>query len=77
MPLDKIERSCALTHAMADRLGCNIPGAVVSDPLSQTRAYRSAVLRCNACQHHDDCQQLQSANSTLNRAPDYCRNRWA
>ena len=77
MPLDKIERSCALIHGMADRLGCDIPGAVKSDPLSQARAYRSAVLRCNACQHHDDCQKLQNDNATLDKAPDYCRNRWA
>lgn len=77
MILEKYEQSCALIHGMADRLGCDIPGAVASDPMSQATAYRSAVLRCNACQHHDDCQQLQNANDTLDNAPDYCRNSWA
>ena len=76
MILEKFEQSCALIHGMADRLGRDIPGAVASDPMSQATAYRSAVLRCNACQHHDDCQQLQIANDTLDKAPDYCRNTW-
>ncbi|GLO72748.1 hypothetical protein MACH17_42650 [Phaeobacter inhibens] len=76
MMLEKLEQSCALIHGMADRLGCDIPGAVASDPVSQATAYRSAVLRCNACRHHDDCQQLQNTNDRLDIAPDYCRNSW-
>lgn len=77
MIVKNYEESCALIHGMAERLGCDIPGAVARDPVSQAGAYRSAVLQCNACQHHSECRQLQRQNTVLEKAPDYCRNSWA
>lgn len=76
MIFDRFEESCALIHGMAERLGRDLPGAVASDPEGRAIAYRSAVLRCNACRHHGACRHLQRENATLDKAPDYCRNNW-
>lgn len=73
---DKYKESSSLVHGMAERLGRDIPGAVASDPESRTLAYRAAVRQCTACAHHGECQELQNANATLDKAPSYCRNEW-
>lgn len=77
MFFDKIDESCVLVNGMAERLGCDVPGALATDPERQAMAYRSAVLRCTACGHHVECQELQRENATLDKAPEYCRNTWS
>ncbi|MFP7674538.1 DUF6455 family protein [Marivita sp. S0852] len=74
--MTKFQESCVLTQGMADRLGKEIPDSVSYDPERQAVAYRSAVLLCNSCGHHEDCKTLQSENDTLDQAPSYCRNAW-
>lgn len=72
----KFDESCSLTAGMAERLGVDIPGAMVHDPEMQAQAFRSAVLKCMTCKEQGACQALQDENAHLDAAPSYCRNDW-
>lgn len=74
MFMRKIEESCVLVQGMAERLGTGTFNAIHTDPEFEAAAYRSAILRCAACSEHKACKQLQAENSSLNKAPAYCRN---
>lgn len=74
MFFSKIDESCALTNGMAARLGADLPGAIMSDPETETASYRVAVLRCAACGDKTACRKLQAENASLASAPVYCRN---
>ena len=66
--------STDLVQGMATRLGRNTAKLVTADPEIAGYRYRQAVLRCRSCTHQAECTKLQSAVTTLDSAPSYCRN---
>jgi len=71
----KLDRSAGLAGGMAERLGVDLAGEMLSDPESAAGQYRALVLRCATCRCQDECTGLQASHETLDAAPDYCVNK--
>jgi len=71
----KLGQSTDLVEGMADRLGVELADSMAKDPEAEGRRFRRAVLNCSHCGNQAGCADLQAANSHLEEAPSYCRNR--
>ncbi len=70
----RLSESSDTVTQMAERLGLNIGDTVLRDGEQAALTYRAAVLRCSGCLFKGDCQALMGAETTLDKAPSYCRN---
>lgn len=64
----RLDRSAELVQGMAERTGTNL-----ATPTNAVQ-FRSLVMRCSACGKQDACTNLQADSTSLDQAPDYCRN---
>lgn len=71
----KLGQSTDLVEGMADRLGVDFADSMAADPEMEVRKFRRAVLNCSHCDNQAGCADLQAANTHLDKAPSYCRNR--
>lgn len=72
--LSRLSESSDLVSTMAERLGINIGDAILETGDQAAIAYRQAVLRCAGCQHKGECRSLLGSETSLDKAPSYCRN---
>ncbi len=72
---NKITESAGLVQDMAQHLDVDLTHMSGLDAQTSVAQFRSAVMRCVSCDHHEECRHLLDENATLDTAPDYCRNR--